>query len=69
MKRNRTKYVIYNYGCVFGAIVVKSKFQMKKAMMKMESACAMKCRLVHHRDGSCDFWNVDHSYPEWTVGI
>ena len=69
VKRNRTEYVIYNYGSINGDVSVKSKFQMKKLMKKMTKACAMKARLTHHRDGSCDFWNIDHSYPYWTVGL
>lgn len=69
MKRNRVKYGIYNYKDLFGTKIVYSKFQMKKFMKKMETGCAFKIRLVHCRDGGCGWWNMQHSYACWTVGI
>lgn len=69
VKRNRVKYGICDYKDVLGTKVVYSKFQMKKMMRGVKEASGFKIRLTHHRNGFCDWWNMDHSYPCWTVGI
>lgn len=67
MKRNRSKYVIYMEPWQPGRHkVVHSKGQMKKALHRCNAGSeAHKERLTHHRDGSCDFWNMDRNYPTW----
>lgn len=67
MKRNRSKYVIYFEPWEPGRHqVVHSKGQMKKVLRRAAPGSeAIKNRLIHYRDGSCSFWNMDRDYLSW----
>ena len=67
MKRNRSKYVVYLEPWRPGRhVVAHSKRQMKKVLHAAEAcSTAIKCRLIHGRDGSISFWNEDREYLPW----
>lgn len=67
MKRNRSKYLIYLEPWTPGRhVVAHSKGQMKKILAKANPGSeAIKNRLIHYRDGSISFWNMDREYLPW----
>lgn len=66
MKRNRSKYYVWDLTKQCGFEEANSKWQMKKMMRKMGKAESIKVRLTNYRDGSFGFWNEDRTYDNWT---
>jgi hypothetical protein len=64
---NRSRYIIYMEPWSVGRhVVVYSKFQMKKVLLKANSgSTGIKTRLIKSKDGSISFWNVDMDYDYW----